>query len=390
MFNNWNQLEQFLNQRVLGNKVENILWFAGILLFGLLLRKVFALLLSKILFRLIKKESENLPLTDFLKLLRRPVEMLILLIIVYTAFSVLRYPPQWHLVPSSRFGLRMIVLKLYQVLMIISMTWIVMNALSFFILVLGRRASSRVSPLLNEQLLPFLKEVVKVFLVIFSFIIALKVIFRLDVGSIIAGLGIGGLAVALAAKESLENLFASFTIFLDRPFIAGDMVQVGNIQGTIEKVGFRSTRIRTLDKSFLTVPNKMMIDQALDNLTQRKLRRARFMVNLTYDTTSEQIKAICEDIRELLANHEMTKAEKSFVWFSEFGESSLNILILYFASTPDWAEFNAVKEEVNFKIIQAVEKHGATFAFPTRTLHIHHEPVVIPSNGKNGVHKEGI
>lgn len=369
----WTQIHQFLNQRFWDNRLENILWCIGLLVLGLLLRRILSVFLGNLLFKLVKKETENLPLTDFLKLVRRPVQMFVTLVLVYTAFSFLKFPAEWHLAPIKQFGLRRFLLKSYQLLMIIALTWTVINFINFFMLVWARRAS-RTGSGINEQLIPFLKEVTKVFLVIFGFFLALGVVFNLDIASIIAGLGIGGLAVALAAKESLENLFASFTIFLDKPFVIGDTVHVGNIQGTVEKVGFRSTRIRTLDKSSLTLPNKMMVDQALDNLTQRRFRRAKFTINLSYNTPANTIKAICEDIRLTIASNDWTKSEPAQVRFSEFGESSLTILIVFFVEAVDWSDYNRIREEINFSIMQIVPAHRASFALPAHTLHIAREP----------------
>ncbi|MDO1448287.1 mechanosensitive ion channel family protein [Rhodocytophaga aerolata] len=369
----WTQIHQFLNQRFWDNRLENILWCIGLLVLGLLLRRILSVFLGNLLFKLVKKETENLPLTDFLKLVRRPVQMFVTLVLVYTAFSFLKFPAEWHLAPIKQFGLRRFLLKSYQLLMIIALTWTVINFINFFMLVWARRAS-RTGSGINEQLIPFLKEVMKVFLVIFGFFLALGVVFNLDIASIIAGLGIGGLAVALAAKESLENLFASFTIFLDKPFVIGDTVHVGNIQGTVEKVGFRSTRIRTLDKSSLTLPNKMMVDQALDNLTQRRFRRAKFTINLSYNTPANTIKAICEDIRLTIASNDWTKSEPAQVRFSEFGESSLTILIVFFVEAVDWSDYNRIREEINFSIMQIVPAHRASFALPAHTLHIAREP----------------
>jgi MscS family membrane protein len=369
----WTQINQFLNQRFWGNPLENILWCIGLLVLGMLLRRILSVFLGNLLFKLVKKETENLPLTDFLKLVRRPVQMFVTLVLIYTAFSFLKFPTEWHLAPIKQFGLRRFLLKSYQLLMIIAITWTVINFINFFMLVLARKAT-RTGSGINEQLIPFLKEVTKVFLVIFGFFLALGVVFNLDIASIIAGLGIGGLAVALAAKESLENLFASFTIFLDKPFVIGDTVHVGNIQGTVEKVGFRSTRIRTLDKSSLTLPNKMMVDQALDNLTQRRFRRAKFTINLSYNTPANTIKAICEDIRITIASNDWTKSEPAQVRFSEFGESSLTILIVFFVEAVDWSDYNRIREEINFSIMQIITAHHASFALPARTLHIAREP----------------
>lgn len=360
---------QFLNQRVLDNRVENILWCVGILLFGFLLKRVASQLISRLLFRLVKNESENLPVSEFLVLLRQPVEMFISLVFLYTAFSFLRFPPDWNLVPTSRFGLRLVLLRCYQVVMIFTITWIVMRFVDFFALVFTKRAERNESAL-SIQLIPFMREVAKVLIVLCAVFIVLGVTFSLDVGSIVAGLGIGGLAVALAGKESLENLFASFTIFLDRPFTVGEIVQVGSISGKVEKVGFRSTRIRTLDKSTLTIPNKMLIDQPLDNMTQRRFRRANMQICLTYDTPVQVMRTISEELRVAVSEKELTKSEPAIVHFTDFGESSLNITVIYFVETADWVEFTKVREEINYRIIEIVKHNGAQFAFPTRTIHV--------------------
>ncbi len=242
----------FIQQRILSNRVENILWCVSILLFGLLLKRVFSQLLGRLLYRLVRKESENLPVSDFLNILRKPVELFITLVFLYTALSFLRFPPQWGLAPVSQFGLRLFLLRSYQVLLIFSITWIIMRFIDFFALVFTKKAE-RTQSAVTAQLIPFAKEVTKVLVVLCAIFIMLGVVFDLNVGSIVAGLGIGGLAVALAGKESLENLFASFTIFLDRPFTVGEIVRVGSITGKVE-VGFRSTRIRTPGQSTLTIP----------------------------------------------------------------------------------------------------------------------------------------
>lgn len=253
--------------------------------------------------------------------------------------------------------------------MIIILTWLAMRFVDFFTLTSMRRAERTGSPI-KTQLAPFVKEVAKVILFIVGVFVILGAAFSLDVGGILTGLGIGGLAVALAAKESLENLFASFTIFLDRPFVVGDTVEVGDIQGTVEKVGFRSTRIRTLDRSFLTLPNKMLTDQPLDNLTQRRYRRAKYFIGLPYTTPPETIKAICADINKELLEHPLTNSELGQVRFTDIGESSLNVMVLYFVEAPLWDDFNAVKEEINYKIVEIVTRHGVMFAYPTRTIFV--------------------
>jgi MscS family membrane protein len=363
--NDWNEL---LNRKILGNELRDFVWFGVIILAGLVLKRAFSLLISRLLYRFLKGKTESVPITEFIRLLRTPFETFLLLIFFYLAFSQLSFPVEWNLTPVGEFGLRQIIVKGYQILLILSVTWILLRFIEFFAQEFAKKAEKTESPL-DDQLVPFFKELVKVLMVIFSIFFILGVVFNLNVASLIAGLGIGGLAVALAAKESLENLFASFTIFLDRPFVAGDVIQVGSIVGKVEKVGFRSTRVRTLEKSFLTLPNKMLIDQALDNLTRRQFRRSRFTVGLTYNTPSETLQAVAADIQAVLDGHEMTRAEPGVVKFDGFGESSLNLLVVFYVETSDWGEYMRLKEEINYQILRIVHQHGAAFAYPTTTIH---------------------
>ena len=183
------------------------------------------------------------------------------------------------------------------------------------------------------------------------------------------GVGIGGIAIAMASKESLENLLGSFTIFFDKPFLVGDLVSTGNITGTVEKVGFRSTRIRTFDKSVVTVPNKNMISAELDNLGKRKVRRARFYIGLTYDTSIDQMKKVVNEIETLINDHPRTDQEGR-VKFQEFGASSLDIMVLFYVNSTKWDDFIDVKEDINFKIMRIVNDNNCEFAFPSTTVYL--------------------
>ena len=144
---------------------------------------------------------------------------------------------------------------------------------------------------------------------------------------------------------------------------------VGTITGTVEKVGFRSTRIRTFDKSLVTVPNKKMIDAELDNLGMRPVRRVKFNIGLTYETTPKQIKAIVFEIQEMINKHKDTNQEGK-VRFQEFGSSSLDILIVYFVQSPKWETLINVKEDINYKIMEIVKRNKSDFAFPSTTVYL--------------------
>jgi MscS family membrane protein len=221
----------------------------------------------------------------------------------------------------------------------------------------------------DDQLVPFLRDILKIFVYIILFLAFLSQIFQINIAALVAGLGVGGIAIALASKDSLENLLGSFTIFLDKPFAVGDLVNIDGITGTIERVGIRSTRIRTLDKSYVTVPNKKLTESNLDNLTLRSQRRARFYVGLTYNTHPDQVRAIVQDIRTLLDEHPQTSMD-GVAHFYEFGESSLSIMVQYFVNSMDWNVYMLVREEINFQIMDIVHRHGCQFAYPTRSIYL--------------------
>jgi MscS family membrane protein len=185
--------------------------------------------------------------------------------------------------------------------------------------------------------------------------------------TLIAGLGIGGIAVALAAKDSLENLFGSFTIFIDKPFVVGDLVKIDGIEGNIEKVGFRSTQIRSVNMSIITLPNKKMIDGALENLTLRNFRRIKFSIGLNYETPAPTLKKVVEEINDLLKTN-TNYNEDSIAIFEEFGEFSMNIMVVYFLEMMEYNEYLQRKEKINFAIAEIVYKNGASFIHPGRAV----------------------
>lgn len=358
---------EFLNPeiKILENPLIDILVFALILLAGLLLKRFGARFLSRQSFRIVKAFSQNQFSEVFVDLLRKPIEQFLFLIIVYFAFSRLTFPEAWHLAPVSEYGVRWFLLMVWQLLFFINITRIFLRAIDFFTYVLINRQESPVT----AELANFLKELVKVVVVIFCIFTALRIIFDVNLTALVASLGIGGLAVALAAQDTLANLLGSFIIYLDKPFKAGDLVESGDIKGIVEHVGFRTTRIRTPDKSLLTVPNKKLVDTPLNNITLSEARRVVSDIGLTYNSRSEQILSIIEDIKQVLINHPQVNDDIT-VRFKDFGESALNIYVVYFVRGNDGMLMLTVKEEVNIRIMEIVEKHGCEFAYPTQTIEL--------------------
>lgn len=352
----------FLNQTFLGNTVQDYIWFLSIIIVGLIFQRLLAKVLTKFIYRFLKRYSTGVSFESLLELLKRPMVVSILLITLFIAFNHLSFPPAWKLVGPEKFGLRMVIYRTFEVAMVLSITWIILRIVDFFGLIFIYRASLTESKT-DDQLIPFVKEFVKILIAIFSVFFILGTVFNLNITSLIAGLGIGGLAIALAAKESLENLLGSFTIFLDKPFVIGDFVKIGSVQGNVERIGFRSTRIRTVDKTFVTVPNKKMVDSELDNISLRSFWRVRFDLGIVLETKEDQLKEILFQIRKYVSEHKLVINETT-IHFLDFSEYSLKIYVQYFINTTDWELFCQTKEEINFKIIEIIRKNGSDLAYP--------------------------
>ena len=360
--------EKILQQVFFGNTIEQYLWFVGILFFGFIFLRVFSKFLSRLLFKFFKRFSAEVKIDKFVELLVRPIELLLIATIIFWALNQLSYPLQEVVMKRKKLEITYfdIIDKLFLFFAIISINWIVLRIIDFVALVFSYKASLTDTKS-DDQLVLFIRELAKILIIIIGIFVMLGMVFEINVLTLITGLGIGGIAVALAAKDSLENLFGSFTIFIDKPFIVGDLVKVEGIEGTVEKVGFRSTQIRSIDRSIITLPNKKMIDGALENLTLRNFRRVKFTVGLTYDTPADSIKKIVSEINELINNHPHMNEEGVAV-LEEFGDYSLRLMVLYFIEMMDYYEYLKIKEEMNYAITNIIAKHGSSFAYPTRTI----------------------
>jgi MscS family membrane protein len=358
----------FFGNEYLGNTIQQYLLFLLIIFSGLFFKHFVSRISNRLIYFLIRRKAEGVSLIRFQELLHKPFSFTLMLVVIYIAFNQLRFPEEWQMNPVNEFGINMVLYRLFFILLYSGFIWLVLRTVDFAGLIFIERINKKEDKP-SMQVISFFIDSIKVIVVIFGVLIFLSSIFYINVGTLITGLGIGGLAVALAARESLENLFGSFTIFIDKPFVVGDMVKVGETIGVVENVGFRSTRLRTLDKSYVTLPNKKMIDSELENLTLRTSRRANFSISLTYHTSIEQMRAIVEEIQTFIDNHPNTTVDGR-VRFKEFGESSLDIMVMYYVDTMDWTTYLNVREEINYRIMEIVEAHKASFAFPSTSVYI--------------------
>ena len=362
------ELQETLATVFLGNTIKAYGFFLISLLLGLLFKRLVQNYLSTLLYSLVGKRTEGVDKSNFDTLLHTPLQNIILLGIIYIAFSHLTFPESWGWAPPNEFGIRQVLQRGFSLFFTLTFFWILLRVVEYFGLILKARAAKTENKM-DDQLIPFGIEIAKVILIILGGITILGSVFQVNITALATGLGIGGIAIAMASKESLENLLGSFTIFFDKPFTFGDIITVGGITGVVEKVGFRSTRIRTFDKSIVTVPNKNLVNAELDNLGVRPVRRVKFNIGLTYATSVEQIKGIVHDIQQLIDEHPQTNQDGR-VRFQEFGASSLDILVMFYVDSPSWETLIDVKQEINYSIIEIVKKHKSDFAFPSTSVYL--------------------
>ncbi|MBT3612144.1 MAG: mechanosensitive ion channel, partial [Flavobacteriales bacterium] len=242
---------QFLLTEILGNTIQDYAWFIGAVLLGFIFKKLISKYLSHLLFKIVGTKGAEVGVDKFDALLTKPIGFFIMLSIIYLGSSHINYPEVWDLATENEVGLKMLINKGFSLIYVYSILWIFLKVIDFIGLILNKRAEATENKM-DDQLIPFIVEIAKIITYIFALVIVMGNVFEVDITALAAGLGIGGIALAMASKESLENLLGSFTIFFDQPFTVGDTVTVGTVTGTVEKVGFRSTRIRTFDKSLVT------------------------------------------------------------------------------------------------------------------------------------------
>lgn len=270
-------------------------------------------------------------------------------------------------------------------------TWVAFRLIDMISGILAKRAEKTVSRF-DDVLIPLVSKSLKIVATLLGILICAET-FKLPIKGLLGGLGLGGMALALASKDAVSNLFGSFTVLIDRPFEIGDWVIAENIEGTVEQVGFRSTRIRTFYNSLITLPNSRLTTAVVDNMGRRRYRRVKTVLGVQYNTTPEQLDAFCEGVRELIRRSPATRKDYFHVYFNGFGDSSLDILIYCFLRVPDWSTELREKHRLFSSILRLAQELRVEFAFPTRTLHMHPEtpppgPHTLPHNDAEIVGRE--
>ena len=328
----------------------------GILLLFLFFRKIFTKYLYKFILKLLKKAPDSI-FSKVWEAFEKPISWLFVIAGIYLATNF-----YFLETISPR------VINLFTVAIIILITWGFYN-LTGSSSVIFTSIQKRLHWQLDETLVALLSNILR-FIVISIGLIAILDRFGINLQGFLAGLGLGGLAISLAAQDTIKNLIGGFVIIFEKTFQIGDWILTPSVEGTVEEITLRSTRIRTFEDALVTVPNSTLANEYITNWSKRGKRRIKFHLRLDFKTPPEKIRACVNRIQELLENDPDVHPETIYVKFEEFGESSFHVLIYFFTKTTVYKEFLTVKERINLTILDILTEEGVQLAFPARKLYI--------------------
>jgi len=345
-------MDNFLDKIFLDNKIRDYLLVISIFLLVFILKRFLSRYFAGLLFRIVNKISKGVDKKSFINLVVSPLETFLLVLVTILSLYKLAFPKVLN-VQVYKMNMQSLVESASIIILIISFIWLLLRIIDFIAVILHQKANLTPDTT-DNQLIVFFKDFFKVLIVINGILLILKFGFQLRIGNLITALSIGGAAIALSLRESMENLIASFIIFFDKPFMVGDIVKVQHITGTVEKIGLRSTRIRTDQKTFVTVPNKQMVDNIMDNLSLRTQRRAFVQLELHSESTPEQIKQLVLGIEHILQDR---RAVENFtVFLSDISKNAFVVHIEYFTGAIPVADFNKIRQETNLAVMKEMDK----------------------------------
>ncbi len=342
----------WLEQQIVGNELWRYVLVVGVIVIAGFLYPVLRFFFSRLSHRI----EDGTAKRTAVELISRLARGTLPLFAVWVILRMFRLPP----------AIQPIIDGLFVILVTVLVIRVSTKLVDLLTIVLRTRAA-RTQTKIDDHLVRFLGRGLKWFL----WAIGLLLIFQnlgYNVTSVLAGLGIGGLAIAFAAQDTLSNIFGAVMIFADRPFQVGDLVSIEGYEGWIEGVGLRSTKLRTYDGTVAVLPNKMVTSSSLINLAARPMRRTAFTIGVTYDTNYDRLQQALDILREVLDEHPATG--KYRVYFNSFGDSSLDILIHHWCTKLDMDGYLEVLEEINLEIKRRFEQAQIEFAFPSRTVYL--------------------
>jgi len=344
--------------KYLGLYAWQIIGILLIVILSFIVHFIFSLIFEKIIISLLYKYGKKEIAHGLIKPIARPISYLVIFPILIVFVPVLQLP---------------ITMAKYIILGLKAL-WPIFLTIVFYRLVdiLGEymfKVAKKTESTLDDQLVPLIRKILKTFVIVTG---VMFVLINLNISIIpfITGLSIGGLAFALAAQDTIKNFFGSLMIFIDKPFQIGQWITSGDIDGEVEEVGLRSTRVRTFRNSLIYVPNGVLADRTIDNHGLRIYRRFYTTLAITYDTPPKLIEVFIEGLNKIVKDHPHTRKDKYHIFLNDLGNFSLNIMFYIFFTAPNWALELQYRHEIILQILSLAEELNVRFAFPTSTLHM--------------------
>lgn len=338
-------------------QVENLAISIGILLLFVILRKVFTKYIFALLLRLGDKAPTSL-FSSILEAFKQPIQWVFIVIGLYIAAVYFPFFDQRNTLFITI--LRSVLIGLFG--------WGLFNLSSSTSRVFSK-VSERFSIEIDVIIIPFISRAIR-FVIVAIIIAIILTEFGFDVNGFMAGLGLGGLAIALAAKDAVSNLFGGIIIITEKPFTIGDWIMTPSVEGTVEDISFRSTLVRTFEQALVTVPNATLANESITNWSKMGKRQISFNLRFTYDISAEKLRTVSKRVESLLKQHTGVHPETIFVRFDDFTENGPELFLYFFTNTTVWGEYLVVKEEINYAIMEVLKEEDVQLALPSRRLYM--------------------
>lgn len=348
-----------LQQNILGNTVQSYLTVIGVFLIALLIKRIISRFFASLIYTWIVNKNHSELRKVHVHRLVVPIEHFLLFTVAVVALYELHFPAIWNL-HLFKLTLQQVIESGVKAIMIVLFIRVCLRTLEFISIILEEKAKLTEDQT-DDQLILFFRDFFKVILYIIGVLLILHYVFNENIGNLVTSLSIVGAAVALSMRESLENIIASFIIFFDRPFTVGDQVKVNNFNGVIEKIGLRSTRIRTQEKTYISVPNKQMVDTIVDNISLRTERKIELDIQLDVNTKAEALSSFANHLRQYIGSNQNVLSNAVYV--AESGKQYHLIHADVFVSIQmDIKTFQMLREQINIEVIAYANAHQIGFA----------------------------
>jgi len=353
-------------QGAFGFQGNQLIAALGILVVAMLLRGVFTTLVLKAVGRLTRRTDTEID-DQILTALRGPLKFVFLVIGLFFASRAAPLPPEVDIFLT----------RIIRSMIAFTIFWTLYSMATPFSFLLDKAAQAMGGRDLGDTLKNFAVRVLKVIIVVLGFAAVLQE-WNFDIAAVLGGLGLIGMAVAFGAQNLISNLFGGLAIFLDKIFIEGHWIKTADVEGTVEKIGFRTTKIRCFDKSLVTLPNSKLSDQAVTNFSMMTNRRIYWKIGLEYRSTTQQLQQVVQGINDEIYGNDNFETDPArattLIHVDSFNDSSIDIMLYCFTTTTKWAEWMRVKEELLFHIKGLVEDAGTSFAFPSSSIYVESLP----------------